>query len=103
MYAPVLQRVRQVYAEAAQRLPADADHIEPIRVLEDWADTRIEGPSHHRLLTSESSSTVCPDFVKLGIQLVVFDCAGTTIDEGLWVCMCVRVMVCVNVISKYVV
>jgi hypothetical protein len=68
-----------MYEAAGNALPADADHVEAIKLTEQLSHATLLPASPG---ASEDDAPRCPDLRALGIELVVFDCAGTVIDEG---------------------
>lgn len=62
---------------AGELLPADSDHVEIVKLSELLSHTTLFPQSEKKTLPR------CPALKDLGTELVVFDCAGTVIDEGL--------------------
>lgn len=78
-WTPLALRVKEMYEAAGNALPADADHVEAVKLTEQLSHATLLPASPG---ASEDDAPRCPDLRALGIELVVFDCAGTVIDEG---------------------
>ncbi len=78
-WTPLALRVKEMYEAAGKALPADADHVEAVKLTEQLSHVTLLPASPG---ASEDDAPRCPDLRALGIELVVFDCAGTVIDEG---------------------
>ncbi|KAL6076234.1 PhnX protein [Balamuthia mandrillaris] len=77
VYAPIFQRVRELFDQAAAKLPdpSSSDHLDVVRIQQQWANLSLSS-------CPASSPSLCPPVSEMGIKLAVFDCAGTVVDEG---------------------
>lgn len=76
---PLLQSTRTYYSRASSLLSPNVDHLEPIRLIEQWGGQTIESSAN---LIPRRTSFSSPNLYTLGLDLIVFDCAGTVVDEG---------------------
>jgi len=76
---PLLRLVGELVQNSLTTLGPLADHVEVARGIEKSTQVTFSATSSLR------SSTSSPSLSALGIELVVFDMAGTTVDEGMTV------------------